>query len=148
MKKNQDVEHIVENPKLFLAPSTIKNCFFTWLIPGLGYWRTGRKKACYLVAACLFSAFLLGIIQGGDLFPFSGEGKIRGIGAICQLGMGLPYLLAQLFVERGSPLNPTYDYGTNFFLVAGMLNYLSVMDVFDISVGRKPSRERAEVMKP
>lgn len=131
------VRVINEDTSLFLAPATLKNCFLNWLVPGLGYWLLGRKRECLIMASALGVAFLLAIFQGGDLFDFSGEGKIRGIGAFCQLGMGFPYILAKLFLGRGTPLNTTYDYGTNYFLIAGMINWLAVLDIFDISVKRK-----------
>ncbi len=126
-----------EDPQLYLAPETLRNCALAWLIPGAGYWLTGRKKVALIVAACLFAGYFLGVLNGGDIFPMSGEGKIRSIGAICQLGFGVPHLLLRLFMERGTPLTTTYDYGTSYFLIVGMLNWLMVLDTFDISVKRK-----------
>lgn len=126
-----------EDPKLYLAPATLRNCFLAWFFPGLGYWLAGRKRVALIVATCLFGGFLLGVLNGGDLFPFAGEGKIRTIGAFCQMGVGIPHLLALLFLERGTPLSSSYDYGTNYFLIVGMLNWLMVLDTFDISVKRK-----------
>jgi len=125
------------DPSLYYAKTTLRNCALTWLVPGFGYWLTGRKRAFYIISACLFIAFLLGVFLGGDLYPFRGEGNIRSVGALCQMGMGFPYFLAKLFVERGSPLNPTYDYASSYLLVAGMMNWLSVIDIYDISVKRK-----------
>jgi len=31
----------------------------------------------------------------------------------------------------------TYEYGNTFLLVAGLLNYLVMLDAFDIAAGRK-----------
>jgi hypothetical protein len=31
----------------------------------------------------------------------------------------------------------TYEYGNTFLLIAGLLNYLCMLDAFDISAGRK-----------
>jgi len=137
---------VAENPEqtlpkqdssLFFHKETIKRCFLNWLIPGLGYFLNGRKRAWILMTSCVWIAFLMGIFLQGDLYPWGGEGKIRGVGAICQMGMGLPYFLAKMFVDRGSPLSLTYDYGTNYLLIAGMINWLAVMDNFDIAVKRK-----------
>lgn len=129
-------------PERVFSMTTWRNCLLSLLVPGLGYYLTGRKKTFYIMSACLYGAFILALIQGGDIYEFSGEGKIRGIGAVCQLGMGIPYLIVKTLVEaavinRGTPLNVTYDYGTGYFLIAGMINWLSVMDIFDISVRRK-----------
>lgn len=126
-----------EDRSLFLAPQTIKRCLLAWLIPGFGYYLAGRKKAWILMTACIWIAFFMGLILHGDLYPWGGEGKVRAIGSICQMGSGIPYFLAKIFVDRASPLSLTYDYGTNYFLIAGMINWLAVLDTFDISVKRK-----------
>lgn len=126
-----------QDPSLFWDAETIKRCFLNWLIPGLGYFLSGRKRAWILMTVSVWIAFVMGVYLGGDLYPWGGEGKIRSVGAICQLGMGLPYFLAKVFIDRGSPLSLTYDYGTNYFLIAGMINWLAVLDTFDIAVKRK-----------
>jgi len=38
---------------------------------------------------------------------------------------------------RDRVLRPTYEYGTTFVLTAGLMNLLLILDVFDISIGRK-----------
>ena len=126
-----------EDEQLFTAPETFKAVGCAWLVPGLGHWILGRKKNAYILCACIILSLLLGIYQGGDLFPFSGEGKFRAIGAFSQMGSGVFYFFARLVSERGTPLNVTYDFGTIYFLIAGMLNWLAVIDAFDISVKRK-----------
>lgn len=128
----------VEDRSLFFAPATIRNCIAAWLVPGLGYFLAGRRKQGIIIGVALFTGILLGVILGGDLYPLgTEESKIRMIGSFCQLGMGIPYMLSNLVLARGTALSFTYDYGTTYFLIAGMLNWLAVMDVFDISVGRK-----------
>lgn len=134
-----DVEAVktTGDSSLFFAPTTIKNCVLNWLVPGLGYFLVGRKKAGIMIMSALFLGLLFGVLLGGDLFPFVGEGKLRGAGAICQMGMGLPYFLSKLIFTRGTPLDISYDYGTSYLLIVGMLNWLGVIDIFDISVKRK-----------
>jgi hypothetical protein len=36
-----------------------------------------------------------------------------------------------------SAARATYEYGNTFLLIAGLLNYLAMLDAFDISAGRK-----------
>jgi len=51
----------------------------------------------------------------------------------------LPYLVAEkLGLGTGTMNAVTYDYGTTFLWVAGLLNYLIILDAFDIAQGRKP----------
>ncbi len=129
----------VEDRTLFFAPSTWLKCLLTWFVPGAGYFMLGKMRSGFIMAGSLLAAMLLGVILGGDLYPLGdgSEGWMRQAGSICQLGAGLPYLIAKFLLARGTPLSPTYDYGTNYFLIAGMINWLSVMDVFDIAVKRK-----------
>jgi hypothetical protein len=126
-----------EDIRLFFAPATIWACLAAFLLPGLGHALLGRKRKGLLLGIVLLLALLLGITAGGDFFPLQGEGKLRQIGAFLQLGMGLPFQLSSLLVARGTPLNPSYDFGTAYLLIAGMLNWLCVVDCFDIAVGRK-----------
>ena len=130
---------LAEDRSLFFAPLTLRNCLLNWLVPGLGYVLVRRYKEAAIMAACLYAALFFGILQGGDLFPLftKAEGWLRMAGGICQLGLGLPYLIAKAFMSRGTPLSLTYDYGTIYFLVGGMINWLAVFDIFDIAVKRK-----------
>ena len=125
---------------LYFHKNTIRNCVAAWLFPGAGYSLAGRRRNALIISIALVVAYLLGATLGGDLYNLSlsaPEGRIRFFGAVCQAGMGFLYFVAKLFMERGTPLSPTYDYGTSYFLIAGMINWLVVLDVFDISVKRK-----------
>ncbi|MCB1052491.1 MAG: hypothetical protein H6510_11055 [Acidobacteria bacterium] len=126
-----------EDKALFTSPETIKACLAAFLLPGMGHFLLGRKKKGLILGAVLLLTLILGMLQGGDFFPRTGEGTLRSIGWFLQTGMGLPGLVAHSLIERGSPLNPTYDFGTAYLLIAGMLNWLCVVDTFDIAVGRK-----------
>jgi hypothetical protein len=61
---------------------------------------------------------------------------------IGNLGMGAPYVISWLR-DYGFADDPqqaaraTYEYGNMLLLLAGLLNYLTVLDAFDIAVGRK-----------
>ena len=70
----------------------------------------------------------------------------QGFGVLLQLlpmsanaGSGLLYIMCWLtntgFAEHAERV--TYEYGNTFLLVAGLLNYLAMLDAFDIAAGRK-----------
>lgn len=95
--------------------------------------------------------FITGLIFGGHLFPIwetqagtnsSGNWStlLQVPPMIANLGTGLLYLSCWVtgtgFIEHAS--YETYEYGNTFLLVAGLLNYLGMLDAFDIAVGRKP----------
>lgn len=89
--------------------------------------------------------FFLGLWLGGHLYAVTG--KEEGFGILLQLlpmianvGTGLLYIICWLgnlgFAENAQLM--TYEYGNTFLLAAGLLNYLVMLDAFDIAAGRKP----------
>ena len=88
--------------------------------------------------------FFTGLWLGGHLFRVSGSDQ--GPTALLQLlpmtanaGAGLLYIFCWLtntgFAEQAQRI--TYEYGNTFLLVAGLLNYLAMLDAFDLAAGRK-----------
>ena len=101
-----------------------------WAIPGLGHFLQGK--------------WVRGFLLGGHLFTMGP--KDQGLSALLQLlpmsanfGSGLLYIFCLLtntgFAEQAQRV--TYEYGNTFLLVAGLLNYLAMLDAFDIAAGRK-----------
>ena len=83
--------------------------------------------------------FALGLGMQGKLFDLMIEEPLQIFAFIANIGVGLPYLVAQrMSFGAGSMTAVTYDYGTTYLWVAGLLNYLIVLDAFDIAQGRKP----------
>jgi hypothetical protein len=53
--------------------------------------------------------------------------------------VGLAYFVAlRSGAGQGVMTAQTFDYGWAFLIVSGLLNYLIVLDAFDIAQGRKP----------
>ena len=86
--------------------------------------------------------------MGGHLFSVTGTEQ--GLSSLLQvpptianLGSGILYLGCWL-LDVGFADDPvhaaraTYEYGNTFLLIAGLLNYLAMLDAFDIAAGRKP----------
>lgn len=85
--------------------------------------------------------------MGGRLFRYTGTEE--GMSSLLQippmianLGAGILYPASWL-LGLGFSDDPelaaraTFEYGTTFLLIAGLLNYLCMLDAFDISAGRK-----------
>ena len=120
-----------------------------WAVPGAGHFLQGRWVRGLIVASAICGMFIIGLIFGGHLFGLgggSGEGAsslLQLPPTIANLGTGLLYLLcwasntgfsdAAEYARRA-----TFEYGNTFLLVAGLLNYLAMLDAFDIAAGRKP----------
>lgn len=116
----------------------------SWAVPGLGHLIQKRWARGLLLGGAVWAMFLTGLWLGGHLFAFSG--KDPGLAGLLQLlpmsanvGTGLLYVVCWVanlgFAEHAQV--STYEYGNTFLLVAGLLNYLAMLDAFDIAAGRK-----------
>jgi hypothetical protein len=86
--------------------------------------------------------FGLGLEMQGALTAPPGNNEwvsFKTLNAFANVGVGLPYVMARrLGWGEGVPTAQTADYGWLFLVVAGLLNYLIVLDAFDVARGRKP----------
>jgi hypothetical protein len=117
-----------------------------WLVPGVGHLLQGKWARALLLGGAVWVCFLAGLWMGGHLFIVKADPNSSILyqvpPMIANLGTGVLYLICW-FMGTGfsdDPVNAaraTYEYGNTFLLVAGLLNYLCMLDAFDISAGRK-----------
>ncbi len=118
-----------------------------WLVPGLGHLLQGRWVRALLLGGAVWISFLGGLWMGGHLFTVGGneqglQSLLQLPPMIANLGSGILYLISWMFGvgfadDPAHAARATYEYGNTFLLVAGLLNYLAMLDAFDISAGRK-----------
>ncbi len=116
-----------------------------WCVPGAGHVLQGRWVRGLLLGGAVIALFIAGIMLGGHLFPLLGpydEGMavlLQVPPTIANVGSGVLYLFCLVtgtgFTDHAKM--DTYEYGNTFLLVAGLLNYLLMLDAFDIGAGRK-----------
>ena len=117
-----------------------------WFVPGLGHLLLKRWYRAILMGGAVFACFFIGLAMGGHLFDLSAEGSsvlLQAPPMAANIGSGLLYAVCWLldFGFRDDPAQAaraTYEYGTTFLLIAGLMNYLNMLDAFDIAAGRKP----------
>jgi hypothetical protein len=115
----------------------------SWFLPGVGHLQQGRLRRGLIIGAVIWAMFIIGILSGGAYYP--GYGLNEGfllylLNVFAKFGNGLGYLLSYFLSQNPSPDIPalaTFEYGGRFLEVAGLLNYLAVIDAVDISNGRK-----------
>jgi hypothetical protein len=118
--------------------ATLAICAVGWLVPGLGHILLRRWIRGLILAACIFGMFFLGIGMHGKLYDLAVTEPLQIFAFIANAGVGVPYLITEhLGLGIGMMTAPSYDYGTTFLWVSGLLNYLIVLDAFDIAQGRK-----------
>jgi hypothetical protein len=122
--------------------------FVAWIVPGAGHLLQGKWGRGLLLGGAVWIMFTVGLLVGGHLFGLGGrEGGLSALlqvpPTIANLGAGLLYLVCWAtntgFSDSAEQARrATFEYGNTFLLVAGLLNYLSMLDAFDIRAGRKP----------
>jgi hypothetical protein len=113
-------------------------CLVAWAVPGAGHIWLGRRQkgAVFLVALMLM--FTLGLWLQGRIFPLEPSEPLVALAAIANFGLGIPWLFARMFdLGAGTVTAVTYEYGNSFLIVAGLLNFLVILDAYDIAAGRK-----------
>jgi hypothetical protein len=119
-----------------------------WFFPGAGHLLQRKWGRAIILGGAVWICFVAGLYMGGHLFSVSGSDQ--GLAALLQvpptianLGSGALYIVCWLLGvgfadDPQHAARATFEYGNTFLLVAGLLNYLAMLDAFDISVGRKP----------
>lgn len=113
-----------------------------WAVPGAGHLYQGHVVRGALLGGTVFAMYFVGWALGGHLYGLhniSETGFLAYVFGFCDLGTGLLYLsslLGDIAVTDHAQL-ATSEYGDRFLMVAGLLNYLSMLDAFDIGAGRK-----------
>ena len=112
-------------------------CLAAWIVPGSAHlWLKRRKGLVFLLALPLM--FAIGLALEGRLFPFQVSQPLVTLAAFANVGIGGPYFIARTMgYGGGRVVAVTYEYGNAFLIVAGLLNFLVIIDAFDIAVGRK-----------
>ena len=113
-------------------------CLIAWLVPGAGHlWlRRTRKGLVFLVVIPLM--FATGLWLEGRVFPFEPSQPLVALASIADLGVGMAYIIVRAAgYGAGRVVAVTFEYGNSFLIVSGLLNFLVILDVYDIALGRK-----------
>jgi hypothetical protein len=118
-----------------------------WFIPGLGHVLLERWFRAALMGGAAWLCFFLGLAMGGRMSdPSSGERSLstllQVLPMIANLGSGVLYIIFWVLGigfgdDPQQAARATYEYGNTFLLIAGLLNFLIMLDAFDIAAGRK-----------
>ncbi len=113
-----------------------------WLLPGTGHALLGHWKRGLIIAFVIWTMFAVAIFSGGAHYPgfsFKEGALLYMLNIFSKAGNGLGALIS--FVLAGSPppnvaALATSEYGGRFLEISGLLNFLAVVDVIDIRLGR------------
>jgi hypothetical protein len=109
-----------------------------WIIPGAGHLIQRRWGRGLLLMLSVVVLFVLGILMEGKVYAFNVGDVLDILGFIGDLGAGGLYIVSRaLDIGRGAISLATADYGTKYIIVAGLLNIISMVDAYDIAIGKK-----------
>src|SRR5262249_37215714 len=113
-------------------------CALAWLVPGAGHLLQGRRDKGVVFLVTLPLMFAFGLWLQGRIFPLEWSDPLVFLGACANGGIGLPYVIAHLAdAGAGTVTAASYEYGNTFLMTSGLLNFLAILDAFDIAQGRK-----------
>ncbi len=119
-----------------------------WFVPGAGHLMVNRWGRALLMGGAVWLCFFLGMAMGGRLnalasFRPLSSFLISFILVIGTFGTGALYIVSWMLdygfaedVQKAALV--THEYGYIFLFISGLLNYLNMLDAFDIAAGRKP----------
>ena len=116
-----------------------------WFVPGGGHLLLQKWGRAALMGGAIWLSFFIGLAMGGHMFDLeTGQGSsvlLQVPPMIANLGSGILYIVCWLlgYGFADDPVQAaraTYEYGNTFLLIAGLLNYLTMLDAFDIAAGR------------
>lgn len=113
-------------------------CLLGWAVPGAAHVWLGRRQKGAVFLVVLSLMFAIGLMLEGRIFPFDFSEPLVALAALADLGLGVPWILSRMMgAGSGLVTATTYEYGNTFLIVAGLLNFLVILDAFDIAMGRK-----------
>jgi hypothetical protein len=129
----------VQPPNLPVGPlKTLTSCVAAYLIPGLGHALLRKWDRAVVFFGSISIMFVIGLLLDGKIFNPEFGDLFSILKFSAEAGSGLFYWFSWLQgLGIGDPTAYTYDYANVFIYVAGLLNMLVIVDVFDIAMGRK-----------
>jgi len=115
----------------------------SWFLPGVGHILQGRVKRGLIIGLVIWTMFVIAVLSGGAYYPgfdFKDGALLYLLNIFARFGNGLGIFIS--FFLTANPLPnvaswATFEYGGRFLEIAGLLNYLAVLDAIDIQLGRK-----------
>lgn len=109
-----------------------------WAIPGLGHLLLKKWERAAVFFVSIGAMAVLGLAGNGHLFGFDLSSPFETLGFLADLCVGGFYVGARLLDLGANEVGQASgDYGTVFFLTAGLLNLLCLLDAYDIATGKK-----------
>jgi len=109
-----------------------------WAVPGLGHLVLGRWRRALAFFVSVAGLAITGYLLRGNVFPQHSTDAFGRLGFFADAGTGIFYYLARFFERIGPDVSrASGDDGTRFIAAAGLVNFLSAFDAYEIAAGRR-----------
>lgn len=115
-----------------------------WAIPGAGHLAQGRWRRGLIALVTVWGLLALGFTSDGRFFDVTStrDGLLMLAYGVFDVGNGLAYLICFLtgtgFNDSGELVKmPTFEHANTLIMVAGLLNFLLMLDAYDIRAGEE-----------
>lgn len=104
-----------------------------WLVPGLGHLLVGRPWRALIYATVFAGLFAAGVVLDGGMLWIRGD-IVSYFAYLGRLGGGIPAFVALAVpaTRFGDAMAPTFEIGSTYLTVAGGLNLLAALSLFDL----------------
>ena len=109
-----------------------------WVVPGMGHLLQKKWDRAAVFFVSIGAMAVLGLASGGHLYPLDLGSPFDVLGFLADLCAGIFYFVARILDLGAFDIGQAWgDYGSVFFLTAGLLNLLCLLDAYDIAAGKK-----------
>ena len=136
------VEEEQEQPKFVTPPLTVQTSLTViaaWLVPGAGHFIQKKWVRGLLLFLSVTTLFVMGLLMSGKVYKPNTGDLLDILGFVGDIGAGGLYFLSRMMDWGDVAIQfAVADYGTKFIVIAGLLNVITIVDAYNIAIGRKP----------
>src|SRR5688500_20108645 len=106
----------------------------SWFLPGVGHLLQSRIKRGLIIGAVIWTMIIIAVISGGAYYPgfeYKDGQLLYLLNVFARFGNGLGAFISFILLSNPPPnvaAWATFEYGGRFLEIAGLLNFLVVMD--------------------
>ena len=117
-----------------LTPAGYAAIIAAWLVPGLGHFLLKHRGRAAVIFLCVGGLAVAGYAMRGQVYSMRRGDLFGFMGHLAEIGGGIFYFLARFFEPHGADTARVAGvYGTRFLAMAGLLNFLCVLDAWGIA---------------
>ncbi|MFC1643637.1 DUF6677 family protein [Chlamydiota bacterium] len=123
--------------------SIIVGFFLAWLLPGMGHFYYGKRLKALIFFFSIITLYVVGILLGGDVLWYKLD-FLTLSSFLVKYFCGLVFVITVILKPLYDNTAMYYEIGTAFILMAGTLNLLIIVDLYEVVTGKKVFRKGKE----